>query len=246
GNNSGFSNTVNFTTLSNSVTYCSSNGNYSTIEWIDLVRLNSINNSSGNDGGYKDNTSLSTNAAYGSNTIQYSAGFSSGSYREYWRVWIDYNQNGTFDSNELVVNRNSTSSGTLSTTFNIPTSALPGPTRMRVSMKYNSSQTACESFTYGEVEDYTVNIGGSGMQNMDNNLMDNAEMMLYPNPAKHTLNISLLDAIGKDFVIYNMVGQIVKKGLFIENVDVSALRSGVYMIEVNTENNKIMKRFVKE
>jgi hypothetical protein len=31
-------------------------------------------------------------------------------------------------------------------------------TRMRVSMKYNAYPTPCETFTYGEVEDYTANI----------------------------------------------------------------------------------------
>ncbi|OAD91147.1 hypothetical protein A7A78_04875 [Aequorivita soesokkakensis] len=248
GNNSGFSNTVNFTTQSNSITYCASKGNNSSYEWIDLVKLNNLNKSSGNDGGYKDNTSLSANVGYGSNTIQYSAGFSSGSYREYWRVWIDFNHNGTFDSNELMVNRNSTSSGTLSSSFTVPTSALSGPTRMRVSMKYSSSQSACETFSYGEVEDYTVNIGTNPVQGIDggNNSLSNAEMTLYPNPAKHTLNISLIDAAGKDYVIYNTVGQVVGKGAYTENVDVSSLQSGIYIIEVNTENNKLMKRFVKE
>ena len=33
---------------------------------------------------------------------------------------------------------------------------------MRVSMKYNGVPTSCETFTYGEVEDYTVIIQGSG------------------------------------------------------------------------------------
>jgi hypothetical protein len=30
---------------------------------------------------------------------------------------------------------------------------------MRVSMKYNGIPTPCEAISYGEVEDYTVNIG---------------------------------------------------------------------------------------
>jgi hypothetical protein len=42
----------------------------------------------------------------------------------------------------------------LTSTFTVPTSALAGTTRMRVSMKYNAAQTACETFAYGEVEDY--------------------------------------------------------------------------------------------
>ncbi|MBC8883787.1 fibronectin type III domain-containing protein [Flavobacterium piscinae] len=29
---------------------------------------------------------------------------------------------------------------------------------MRVSMKYNGTPTACETFSYGQVEDYTVNL----------------------------------------------------------------------------------------
>ena len=248
GNNSPFSNIVNVTTLSSSVTYCASKGNNSNYEWIDYVKLNNLTKSSGNDGGYKDNTSLTANLPYGSNTIQYSAGFASSAYKEYWKIWIDYNQNGTFDSNELVVSRTSSSSGTLSSTFTVPTTALAGPTRMRVSMKYNAAQTACESFSYGEVEDYTVIIGsGFAPQGFTGgNELSSSQMTLYPNPVKHTLNIGLLDVIGKDYAIYNVVGQIVAKGTFSESVDVTALQSGVYMIEVNTDGEKQMKRFVKE
>src|SRR5690606_14696020 len=197
---------------------------------------------SGNDGGYEDYTALNATMGYGSNTVQFSAGFSSGSYREYWRIWIDYNQNGTFDSNELMVSGYSSSSGTLSATFNVPTSALSGPTRMRVSMKYYNSQSPCETFGYGEVEDYTVTIGTNPVHGIaGGNSISHGEMTLYPNPAKHSLNISLRDAAGKDFVIYNVVGQVVNKGTFAENINVSALKSGVYLIEVNTEDNKLIK-----
>jgi hypothetical protein len=62
---------------------------------------------------------------------------------------------------EEMVSGSSSSSANLTSTFTVPTSALQGPTRMRVSMKYNAAQTACEAFSYGEVEDYTVNIGAA-------------------------------------------------------------------------------------
>ena len=46
----------------------------------------------------------------------------------------------------------------VSGSFTVPSGATNGTTRMRVSMKYNAVPTSCETFTYGEVEDYTVNI----------------------------------------------------------------------------------------
>ena len=250
GNNSAFSNIVNVTTLSNSVTYCTSKGNSTNDEYIDRVQLGSINNLSGNNGGYANFTSISTTLAKGtSNTITITPRWTGTVYSEAYRVWIDYNQDGDFaDSGEQVYNRASTKTTPISGSFTVPTSALNGATRMRVSMKYNASPTSCETFSYGEVEDYTVIIGGSNpVQGIDGgNSFSNAEMTLYPNPAKHTLNISISEATGKDYVIYNTVGQVVGKGTYTENVDVSFLQSGVYIIEVNTENNKMRKRFVKE
>jgi hypothetical protein len=191
---------------------------------------------------------MSANLSYGSNTIQYSAGFLSSSYLEYWRVFIDYNQNGVFETNERVVSRSSRSSGTLSSSFNVPTSALTGPTRMRVSMKYNSYQDPCETFSYGEVEDYTVIIGNNAIPQgiAGGNDFISSEISLYPNPTKHTLNIVLLNAVGKDYIMYNVMGQVVGKGIFTDSLDVSSLQNGVYMLEVNTEESKMMKRFVKE
>lgn len=249
GNNSGFSNIVNVTTLSTTVTYCSSQGNNTNDEYIDRVQLGSINNLSGNNGGYANFTSISTTLAKGSsNTITITPKWPGTVYYEAYRVWIDYNQDGDFtDSGEQVYTRSRTKSTPISGSFTVPTSALSGATRMRVSMKYNANSTSCETFSYGEVEDYTVIISNSVNQGITEDTgFNNSEMSIYPNPAKHTLNISLVDAAGKDYVIYNVMGQIVGKGTFTESLDVASLQSGVYMLEVNTDNNKLMKRFVKE
>lgn len=250
GNNSGFSNTVNFNTLSNTVTYCTSKGNNTNDEYIDRVQLGSINNLSGNNGGYGNFTNLSTTLSKGSSsTITITPRWTGTVYNEAYRVWIDYNQDGDFnDSGEQVYSRSRTKSTPISGSFTVPSSALNGATRMRVSMKYNANPTSCETFSYGEVEDYTVNIGTNPIQGIDggSSAISNAKMTLYSNPAKHSLNVSLTEAIGKDYVIYNVIGQVVGRGSFSENIDVSSLQNGTYMIEVTTENNKLIKRFIKE
>lgn len=79
---------------------------------------------------------------------------------EYWAVYIDYNRNGIFDQNELVINTSGKGNRTGSIT--VPTTALTGKTRMRVIMKYGSSiNNPCELFSFGEVEDYSVEISGT-------------------------------------------------------------------------------------
>ncbi len=249
---------VNFTTTTSSVTYCTSKGNNATYEWIDLVQFAGINRTSGNDGGYKNMTSMQANVSPGSTyTLYISAGFKSSSYTEYWAIWIDYNHNGIFDDAEKVASGSSSSSGTLSASVTIPATATLGITRMRVSMKYNSAQTACETFSYGEVEDYSVNITNNAPANttdvpfaeeLTNN--GNEIYILYPNPASEAINIKLIGIEGEVTArIYDMRGAVVKFQLLtdrISSMDISDLAPGVYMISIDDEKQPIAKQFIKK
>jgi len=251
GNESPSSNVVSVTTLGNSITYCTSQGNNSNDEWIQRVQLGSINNNSGNNGGYADFTNISTTLVKGvSNTITITPGWSGTRYREAYRVWIDYNQNGIFESNELVYNRSRTNATSVSGSFTVPSTALNGPTRMRVSMKYNASPTACEIFAFGEVEDYTVVISSNGGQNYGqmNLAGTDSDFIIYPNPVKgKVLNLLLRDSEATEVKVMNVLGQIIIKQAFTETLDVSNLTSGVYFVEVtNTEGQTFIKRFIKE
>jgi Zn-dependent metalloprotease len=139
------------------VNYCASKGNNSSYEWISRVNMGSFSNSSGA-AGYTDFTSLTINASKGVGySVSLIPGFSSSTYTEYWRIWADLNQDGDFtDPNELLFS--GVGSSTVSGSFTVPTAALNGATRMRVSMKWNAAPTSCETFSYGEVEDYTLNV----------------------------------------------------------------------------------------
>jgi hypothetical protein len=138
--------------------YCPSFGQSTQYEWIKKVKLNTINNTSGDNGGYADFTNISTDLDAGDNySIQLKPGYAQGAYWEYWCVWIDFNQDGDFeDADELVFYKYKP--GTVNGTISIPNSAVGGPTRMRVSMTFNGWAGPCDIFADGEVEDYTVNI----------------------------------------------------------------------------------------
>ncbi|MES2862530.1 MAG: GEVED domain-containing protein [Bacteroidota bacterium] len=253
GNISASSNVVNVTTLSNTITYCASQGNSVADEFIDYVAIGGIANTTGANAGYGNYTNLVGNVPYGSNTITYSAGFTGSAYTEFWSVWIDYNKNGTFETTEQVATGSSSSSANLTSTFTVPTSALAGTTRMRVSMKYNAAPTACEAFTYGEVEDYTVNIGASAKPQSEigeqiGNESSIFDLTLYPNPTQNELNIATADGREVSYRIVNYLGQEVNKGKFStkESINVSNLVNGIYIFEINDGQKTVTKKFVKK
>jgi chitodextrinase/C1A family cysteine protease len=157
GNVSAASNAISVTTLNNTATYCTSQGNSQTYEWIASVKVGAYTKSSGASK-YSDFTGTPISITTGGNSITLTPGFSGSSYSEYWAVWIDLNNNQSFaDAGELVYSGSGASA--LNGTITIPASA-SGTARMRVSMKYGSAPTACETFAEGEVEDYSVAITG--------------------------------------------------------------------------------------
>jgi MAM domain. len=232
--------------------YCASNGNNTSDEYIQRVQIGSIDNATGaSPGGYGNYTSLSTNLG-ASNTITITPAWTGTIYSEGYAVWVDFNRDGDFgDANELVYSRSATTATPVSGSFTVPSGASAGPTRMRVSMKYNGIPTSCESFTYGEVEDYIVVIGtGNPIQGiMGGNMSTSTKgaFSIYPNPVEGAvLNVEVLDVVATDYVIYNLIGQAISKGVFTNRIDVSSLESGVYIILVNAGEDKFVERFIKE
>ncbi|GAB3830384.1 GEVED domain-containing protein [Hymenobacter jeollabukensis] len=233
-------------------TYCASKGTSVSYEWIDLVQLGSINRTSAANAGYYDGTASSTTLAAGSaQTIYYSAGFASSAYTEYWKVYIDYNQNGVFtDAGELVASRSSNVSTTLSSAFTVPSTAKNGATRMRVVMSDASATTSCGSYSYGETEDYTVNITG-GLRTSESAKATLADYKLFPNPTSDVLNLVLpsnhkagdvqvevLDARGASMkqVRYDGSGML----------EVQQLPAGVYTLRLKDGDTVVHQRFVKQ
>ncbi|MCB0436864.1 MAG: T9SS type A sorting domain-containing protein, partial [Mangrovimonas sp.] len=107
--------------------------------------------------------------------------------------------------------------------------------------------SSCETFTYGEVEDYTVIISSTAREDVIGSVESAVnQFSIYPNPVKgNELNIRI-DAEASEVTIFNMLGQIVKKQAFSQTVDVSLLENGIYILEVTVGSERLTKRFIKE
>ncbi len=144
--------------------YCASASTNTNDEYISRVQLGTINNTSGAQF-YSDFTSISTDLTEGqAYTITVTPTWTGTVYAEGYSVWIDYNDDQDFDdAGEQVWSKAASTNTPNSGSFTVPTNTSGTSVRMRVSMKYNGIPTSCETFTYGEVEDYTVNLGGAGV-----------------------------------------------------------------------------------
>lgn len=150
-------------------TYCEATGSAAPDQTgITLVNFNTINNATPSKTvGYNDFTTISTNVEKDS-TYQLTVKVNTaGNYTAHTKVWIDWNQNYSFnDAGEeydlgTATNVTNGSSSLCPLNITIPANATYGTTRMRVFTKWsndNSDPTPCLTASFAEVEDYAINI----------------------------------------------------------------------------------------
>ncbi|MEM8525233.1 MAG: S8 family serine peptidase [Bacteroidota bacterium] len=263
GNNSSiYSNTYSFVYSSaNKDTYCGIEADISQYQWIDLVEINEISNPTGNDGGYADYTDLVADIQRGKTETIYISKGPSTEYVFNWNIYIDYDQNGVFDVEELMVQGTSESNETLYAEFEVPAEAQLGQTRLRVILNYDEGSSACGTFEYGEVEDYTVNIRANGtnfnlgdrgdaLALKKSDLQSDLELIAFPNPTTaylqlqsnqffETAKVNIFDSRG------SLVLQ-VSNWTNGEPILVRNLAAGLYYLKIQTEKGGHRLSFVKK
>ena len=171
--NSGTSNPVLVTINPFSNCYCASNATSTADEEISNVTIGSLNQSSGcgtlapgpgsilsgysNYKGFATVPDLPQGGAVPISATMTSCG---GSYTNRTRAWIDFNQNGTFDAAELVLDGAAVvGNNTQTATVLIPANAPTGQTVLRVvNQETGAAFNPCGTYTWGETEDYLVNV----------------------------------------------------------------------------------------
>jgi GEVED domain/HYR domain/SprB repeat len=138
--------------------------------YISKVKLGAILTISSNFPTYNYTQFYSTILAKGSNQnllVGYSLNYEPAT--SYIRAWIDYNQNGTFEASEIILDKTQAPNATgvvanvVTQAFTVPTNANAGYTRMRVMVKPGSAPTGCNDAGNGDAEDYTIIIPGTSV-----------------------------------------------------------------------------------
>ncbi|WP_326981091.1 GEVED domain-containing protein [Chryseobacterium sp. MYb264] len=162
-------------------------------------------------------------------------------------VWIDFDRSGTFDINERVLAVAPNQTTPINGTFSVPADAFVSLTDykyvvMRVALQKGAIPVNCTSFAAGEVEDYTVRIS----KNPVGNPVNQTDIMIYPNPVSTILHIKNISKRA-NYKLYNAAGQLVSSGIILNNnIDVSKLINGVYVIDIEDTQGTAQKKFIKQ
>lgn len=133
--------------------YCTGGGGCD--EYISRVQFGDIDNPSGCTQ-YGNYSALSTTISVG-NTYPMTVTNGTPVYpADYLSVWIDWNQDETFQETESIPVNGSPGVGPYTADIVPPLGAKAGTTRVRIRMTWNEVPVPCGYTTYGEVEDYSV------------------------------------------------------------------------------------------
>ncbi len=167
-------------------------------------------------------------------------------YTSAFKIFIDYNKNGSFaEAGEMVYKSDTATALTYTKTgsFTVPTSAASGKTLMRVvntETDFAYTIDSCGTYGYGETEDYLVDI--PSLVGIEENDVLNT-ISVYPNPttglftittsnATFTqLTISVIDIQGKE--VFNTSDKSYSAN-YNKQINLEGLAKGIYYIKLNT------------
>lgn len=166
-------------------------------------------------------------------------GNTNGNYTHFSSVWIDWNQNGEYEEDEIyVIGPLSDSTGedgkTATIVIEVPEDAELGTTTFRVAKIWDViPYNPCGSYLYGQGEEYSLKVEDElGISDVSASVLS-----YYPNPVENVLYINS-DLELKTVAVYTTLGQ---KVMEIGNpeektIDLSQLSKGIYMVSAQLEN----------
>ena len=198
---------------------------------IENVNINSISNASVNSSeGYVDfscenKTNLNIGDSY---AISISTGLDN---PQDTKIWLDLDNNGVFDNDELLLERFNEYSFTAAIVVPANT-VLSTPIRMRISSdEVGNSFGPCDNLIRGQAEDYAIIVNDANGLKQN----DSFDFKMYPNPSNGTVNFELENNEVYNVNIYSLMGKKIAgydKLRSSVSIDLNDLVTGSYLVEL--------------
>ena len=202
-------------TVTGALPYCVAGTTTTTYEYISNVTIGSINNSTLSSS-YSNYSSSSTNTTKGTAyTISVSIGNPYSTDKVI--IWCDWNNNGVFTDAGENVFTSVAGVGPFTASITPPSGATAGPVRMRIRLTDSGSGanlTPCGNSSYGEVEDYSLNVTTSIssltgiVSNPGNSLLKTELLGIYPNPSSGSFTIKAVNE--GDYYLLDEAGRLIQ------------------------------------
>jgi GEVED domain/Secretion system C-terminal sorting domain len=180
-------------------------------------------------------------------------------------IWCDWNRNGTLTDAGEAVFASAAGVGPFTTNITPPAGTTVGPVRMRIRLTDSGSgpnTTPCGNSTYGEVEDYTLNVsltlapivvdngsgeaaGGRGLDAVG--AMPRAdELLVYPNPTRGECTIKASSP--GTYYLMNEMGDLVRSFTLNsdnnQTIQLRDLNTGMYILSGQTRTGIVKQKIV--
>ena len=235
---------------------CMSFGNMGWSTGVTLVDFGDIYNATGKTQPYTDYRDTDSTLVYLDSTYDLSVNVDTdGNYTIQAMAWIDWNNDSDFDDpgEEYVLgSAQNTADGPTSQSplsITVPSNAAIGPVKMRVSAKFASAPTACETDFDGEVEDYALVV--SPNSGMGLGRLFGRAGLISPNPSTGEFSIQFDVLQAKVHVlIYSQEGQVVSDETFSDTSEIPFdldVASGIYYVVTEIDEKKeVFKLIISE
>lgn len=240
-------------TVNTVITYCTAGTTNTTFERITNVTMGSINNATGASS-YSNFTNLSTNVSVGvaqSITVTIGNPYSS----DRVLIWCDWNRNGTLTDAGEAVFASAQGVGPFTTSITPPAGTTAGAVRMRIRLTdaaAGANLTPCGTSTYGEVEDYTLNVTSTlapipvvdaPVVEVPTLRMETLEV--FPNPSRGECTVKASSA--GTYYLLNEMGVLVRSFTIngpSEAIQLQDLASGTYVISGQTRTGIVKQKLI--
>ena len=114
----------------------------------------------------------------------------------------------------------------------------------------SNGTTLASGGSFGSSESTNFCVGTTGLVTEVSTITETSkgvDFVMYPNPVRgNVLHVISNDGM-KDYKIYNVMGQLVLQGqIKNDQINISSLNTGIFVVELNTYKEKITKKFIKE